>query len=108
MGQSMHEGAIGREWSECEDGREKRSALILALHAHENFLAVLHQELEDIILLLNISHLTGETFRSHDCWRKDHGNILTRHQILCVALDYASEMEDKELQDVAVHARQLE
>lgn len=49
------------------------------LHAHEDLLTVLNQELQSFILLLHISHLARQTLRSHNSRREHDGNVHASH-----------------------------
>lgn len=80
---------------------------VLTLQTHEDFLTVLNQEFQNLILLLHISHFSCKTLGPHDGWRKHHGNVLAGHQVLLLALDHALQVEHEELEHILVNARQL-
>jgi hypothetical protein len=65
-------------------------------------MTILNHKLHRIIPRLHICHLALETVITHDGRSKDDSDILRGHQIRRHLRDHAGEMEDQELQDVAV------
>lgn len=68
----------------------------------QDLLVVVNQELQGAVLRVHVAHLALITHVAHECWRKDDREVAGVHEILCVAGGDAGEMENDELEDVAV------
>lgn len=56
------------------------------MRTHENSLAILHQELDNLVFPRRVRHLPTQTLRPHYRWRKHNRNVHARHQILALTL----------------------
>lgn len=63
---------------------------------------VVNQELQGAVLRVHVAHLALITHMAHERGRKDDREVAGVHEILCVAGGDAGEMENDELEDVAV------
>ena len=65
-------------------------------------MAVIDQELHGCILGLRIDHLPLQALRTHDRGREHNRDVEARHHVFLLALRHAVEVEDEELEALAV------
>lgn len=73
----------------------------------ENVLVMVDQELDGIVLRMHVVHLAVAGAVAHEGWSKDDGEVAGGHEVLFAAVGDAGEVEDDELENLAVDFGEL-